>query len=83
MKVIVYILLIQCVQKVTAHLQKVLEVMPTSVYAGLNPFNFHSQTLYKVLEVMPISANTDNQIYVPYQHLPASICLFNITQCFQ
>jgi hypothetical protein len=32
--------LIQCVRKVAVHLQKVLEVMSTSVYTGLNPFNF-------------------------------------------
>jgi hypothetical protein len=31
---------IQCVRKVAVHLQKVLEVMSTSVYTGLNPFNF-------------------------------------------
>jgi hypothetical protein len=31
---------IQCVRKVAVHLYKVLEVMSTSVYTGLNPFNF-------------------------------------------
>jgi hypothetical protein len=31
---------IQCVRKVAVHLQKVLEVMSTRVYTGLNPFNF-------------------------------------------
>jgi hypothetical protein len=31
---------IQCVQKVAALLWKVLEVTSTSVYTGLNPFNF-------------------------------------------
>jgi hypothetical protein len=31
---------IQYIQKVTVHLQKVLEVMSMSVYIGLNPFNF-------------------------------------------
>jgi hypothetical protein len=30
---------IQRVRKVAVHLQKVLEVMSTSVYIGLNPFN--------------------------------------------
>jgi hypothetical protein len=28
-----------CIQKVTVHLWKVLEVMSTSVYTGQNPFN--------------------------------------------
>jgi hypothetical protein len=32
--------ILQCIQKVTVHLQKVLEVMSTSVYTGLNLFNF-------------------------------------------
>jgi hypothetical protein len=32
--------IVQCVRKVAVHLQKVLEVMSTSVYTGLNPFNF-------------------------------------------
>jgi hypothetical protein len=32
--------LIQCVRKVAVHLQKVLEVISTSVDTGLNPFNF-------------------------------------------
>jgi hypothetical protein len=31
---------LQCFRKVAVHLQKVLEVMTTSVYTGLNPFNF-------------------------------------------
>jgi hypothetical protein len=31
---------VQCFPKVAVHLQKVLEVMCTSVYTGLNPFNF-------------------------------------------
>jgi hypothetical protein len=31
---------VQCVRKVAVHLQKLLEVMSTSVYTGLNPFNF-------------------------------------------
>jgi hypothetical protein len=31
---------IQCIWKVAVHLQKVQEVMSTSVYTGLNPFNF-------------------------------------------
>jgi hypothetical protein len=31
---------IQCVRKLAVHLQKVLEVMSTSVYTGLNPVNF-------------------------------------------
>ena len=32
--------IVQCVRKVAVHLQKVLEVMSTNVYTGLNPFNF-------------------------------------------
>jgi hypothetical protein len=36
---------IHCFRKVAVHLQMVLEVMSTSVCTGLNPFNFHSQTL--------------------------------------
>jgi hypothetical protein len=31
---------VECVRKVAVHLQNVLEVMSTSVYTGLNPFNF-------------------------------------------
>jgi len=31
---------IQCFRKVALHLQKVLEVMSTSIYTGLNPFRF-------------------------------------------
>jgi hypothetical protein len=31
---------IQCVRKVAVHFLKVLEVMTTSVYTGLKPFNF-------------------------------------------
>jgi hypothetical protein len=30
---------IQCVRKVAVHLQKALEVMSTTVYTGLKPFN--------------------------------------------
>jgi hypothetical protein len=33
------LIIIQCVQKVTVHLQKVLEVMSKSVYTDLNLFN--------------------------------------------
>jgi hypothetical protein len=33
-------MIIQGVQRVAVHLQKVLKVMSTSVYIGLNPFNF-------------------------------------------
>jgi hypothetical protein len=32
--------MVQCVRKVAVHLHKLLEVMSTSVCAGLNPFNF-------------------------------------------
>jgi hypothetical protein len=51
--------------------------MPTSVFTGLNPFNFIRKHflqicvqkvaahLHKVLEVMSTSDGTDNQIYVP------------------
>jgi hypothetical protein len=35
---------IQCVRKVAVHLLKLLEVMSTNVYTGLNPFKFYSQT---------------------------------------
>jgi hypothetical protein len=31
---------IQCVRKVAVHLQQMLEAMSTSVFTGLNPFNF-------------------------------------------
>jgi hypothetical protein len=31
---------VQCVRKVAVHLQKVLEMMSTRGYTGLNPFNF-------------------------------------------
>jgi hypothetical protein len=71
-------IIIQCVQKVTVHLQKVLEVMSMSVYTGLNLFNFTSKHfpqicvckvtvhLQKVLQVMPMSNfDTDNQICIP------------------
>ena len=33
-------MLVHCVRKVAVRLQKLLEVMSTSVYTGLNPFNF-------------------------------------------
>jgi hypothetical protein len=36
----------QCVRKVTMHLQKLLEVMSTSVYTGLNPFNYQKPSVY-------------------------------------
>jgi len=32
--------IIKCLLKVAVHLQKLLEVMSTSVRTGLNPFNF-------------------------------------------
>jgi hypothetical protein len=32
--------MVQCVRKVAVYLQKVLVVMSTSVYTGLNPINF-------------------------------------------
>jgi hypothetical protein len=62
--------IIQCVRKVAVHLQKVLEVMSTSVYTGLNPFNFirkhflqtcvrkADDSLREVLEVMSTSVYT-------------------------
>jgi hypothetical protein len=34
------VLVIQCVRKVAVHLQKVLELMSTSICTDLNPFNF-------------------------------------------
>ena len=34
------IVIMQCVRKVAVHLYNVLEVMSTSVYTGLNLFNF-------------------------------------------
>jgi hypothetical protein len=40
--------LIQCVRKVTVHLQKVLGVMFTSVCTGLNPFNFIRKHFLKI-----------------------------------
>jgi hypothetical protein len=61
---------IQCVQKVAVHLQKLLEVMFTSVDTGLNAFNFIRKRflqicvrkvavhLQKVLEVMSTSVDT-------------------------
>jgi hypothetical protein len=60
----------QCVRKVAVHLKKVLEVMSTSVYTGLNPFNFTRKHflqicvqkvavyLRKVLEVMSTGVDT-------------------------
>jgi hypothetical protein len=68
---------VQCVRTVAVHLQKVLEVMSTSVCTGLNPFNFIRRHflqicvrkvavhLWKVLEVMSTSVCTGlNQIYL-------------------
>jgi hypothetical protein len=67
--------IIQYVRKVTVHLQKVFEVMYTSVYTGLNPFNFIRKHfmqicvrevavhLQKVLEVMSISVYTGLKPY--------------------
>jgi hypothetical protein len=61
---------IQCVRKVAVHLQKVVEVMYTSVYTGLNPFNFIRKHflqicvrkvavhLQKMVEVMSTSVYT-------------------------
>jgi hypothetical protein len=61
---------IQCVRKVAVHLQKLLKVMSTSVYTGLNPFNFIRKHflqicfrkvavhLQKLLEVMSTSVYT-------------------------
>jgi hypothetical protein len=61
---------IQYFWKVTVHLQKVLEVMSTSVYTGLNPFSFirkhflhicvrkFAVHLHEVLEVMSTSVYT-------------------------
>jgi hypothetical protein len=52
---------VQCVQKVAVHLQKVLEVMSTSVYTGLNPLK---QTLYRYC-----TSTTDQQLNtVKQQH---------------
>jgi hypothetical protein len=59
--------MVQCVRKVTVHLQNVLKVMSVSVYTGLNPFNFIRKHfleicvlnvavhLQKVLDVMSTS----------------------------
>jgi hypothetical protein len=56
---------------------KVLEVKSTSIYTGLNKFNFirkhflqicvrkFAVHLLMLLEVMSTSVDTDNQIYVP------------------
>jgi hypothetical protein len=58
--------------------------MSTSVYTGLNPFNFIRKHflqmyvrkvavhLYKLLEVMSTSFDTDNQIYIPYPKCTAT-----------
>jgi hypothetical protein len=68
---------IQCVRKVAVYIKKVLEVMSTSVYTGLNPFNFIRKHvlricvrkvavyLQKLLEVTSTSVDIDNQIYIP------------------
>jgi hypothetical protein len=36
--------IIKCVRKVAVHLQKVFEVVCTSVYSGLNPFKLLNTT---------------------------------------
>jgi hypothetical protein len=68
---------IQCVRKVAVHLQKVLEVMSTSVYTGLNwitklntlpvlNFNRCLTTEYRETTAhFNGNFDTDNQIYVP------------------
>jgi hypothetical protein len=40
---------LQCVRKVAVHLQTVLEVMSTSVYTGLNPFNLIRKLFLQIL----------------------------------
>jgi hypothetical protein len=69
---------LQCIRKVAVHLYKMLQVMSTSVYTCMNPFNFirkfvlqicvrkFAVHLYKVLEVMSTSIDTGlNQVYLP------------------
>jgi hypothetical protein len=70
-----YVTVIQCVQKVAMHLQKVLEVMSMSVYTDLNPFNCIRKHflqiciqnvivhLHKVLEVMSTSICIDLDLF--------------------
>jgi hypothetical protein len=82
---------IQCVQKVTVHLHKVLEVMSTSVYTGLNPFNFiHRHFLQiciqevtvhlkKVLEVMSIRVHTGLNPYNFINKHFLQICIQEVT----
>jgi HSP90 family molecular chaperone len=74
--------IIQCVRKVAAHVQKVLEVISMNVYTGRDPFNFVRKHflqicvrnvalhLEKMLEVISTSVYTDNQIFV---HTVASV----------
>jgi hypothetical protein len=66
---------IQCVRKVAVHLQKVLEVITTSVETGLNLFNFIRKYfvhicvrkvavhLQKMLEVITTSVDTGVNLF--------------------
>jgi hypothetical protein len=66
---------LQCIRKVTVHLSKVLEMMPTCIYTGLNPFNFirkhflricvrkFAVHLSKVLEMMSTIIDTGLNLF--------------------
>jgi hypothetical protein len=82
-----YCLYTQCVRKVAVHLEKVLEVLSTSFYTGLNPFNFIPKHflqicvrkvavhLQKVLEVMSTSVYTGlNPFNFIRKTLSADLC---------
>jgi hypothetical protein len=59
-----------CIRKVAVHLQKLLEVMSTSIYTGLKPFNFtrkHCRSAFgKSLCTYKIVKNDDHErLYGP------------------
>jgi hypothetical protein len=83
-------MLVQHVRKVAVHLQKVLEVMSTSAYTGLNSFNFICKhfvqicvrkvvvDLHKVLEVMSTSVYTGLNPYNFIRKHFLQICLWGV-----
>jgi len=60
---------VQCVRKVAVHLKKVLGVMSTSVYTGLNPFNFINFNFHDP----PVSILAHQLLTVKFRWSPTSL----------
>jgi hypothetical protein len=86
-----YVTVVHCVRKVAVHLENVLGMMSTSIYTGLNPFNFIREHflqicvrkvavyLLKLLEVMSASVDTGLILFNFIRKQFLQVCLWDVS----